>query len=556
MFDLLRTQFKHAGNIARNTAQALDFARKAQVFHGMTLRGVSKFVCQLPNIKLGPQVAVLFHALNHGDRDAVVGTTRFNYRELNLEINRLSHALASLGFSSGEAVALMLPNCTEHLVAQEAMPRVGGIAVQIGYRLKCSEIAHILDNSNPQVLIYHVDYEDEVRQAVAATQSLDETQILVVGAPETHEVYGSRYDDLLALQSDSLPHVAGSSEGGVIIYTSGTTGQPKGAARRWKDTGIESVTDMMARVGMRTDDRHLVVCPLYHSAAMAFVKMMIGLGATIILHEQFDAESVLQAIEKEKITSTFMVPTMLVRLNTLDKEIRDRYDLSSLRWVMSGAAPLATGTATEFQRKYGRILHNFYGATETGTVTHAGPNDHATHPGSVGRALRGNELRVLDEEATQREVGEVGELYVRNAMIIDGYYGNEDATLKSMHDGFFSVGDLARLDKDGYLYLASRKHDLVISGGVNIYPREIEEHLQRHPDIVEAAVIGIPDDDWGESLRAFVTPRLGSEVSAEDIIGYCRSELADYKQPRSVVFLSELPRTPTGKILKRELRQR
>jgi fatty-acyl-CoA synthase len=393
-----------------------------------------------------------------------------------------------------------------------------------------------------------------VKRAIQQGSYLEESQLLVVGAPQGATPFGSRYEEVVATQSTDLPSITGESDGGVIIYTSGTTGVPKGASRSWKDTDLFSVADMMTLTGMRSDDRHLVVCPLYHSAAQAFVKMMTGLGATIVLADKFDAEEALAIIEKEKISSAFMVPTMLVRINGLDAAVRNKYDCSSLRWVMSGAAPLATSTAKRFQDHFGPILHNFYGATETGTVTHAGPEDHTSRPGTVGQALRGNEIRIIDEEGEEVRTGEVGELYVRNGMIIGGYHKNPEATQSSIRDGFFSVGDLARMDEDGFLFLASRKHDMVISGGVNIYPREIEEVLHAYPGVVETAVIGIPDDEWGEALQAFVVAEPGVTLTSEEILSHCKAHLAGFKQPRSVIFLDELPRNPTGKILKRELR--
>lgn len=556
MLDLLRLRIKRAEELSRDALVALDFVAKSQMLRDLSLSGVATFASHLPRLKIGPHVAIHFHAQTRGDHEAVVcGNTRLTYKEFDDEIIRLSRALASLGLSSGEAVGLMLPNCLEHLVAQETMPRVGALAVQIGYRLKGEELAHIFDNSSPQILIYHHSYEHEVRLGIQMGEYLEESQLLVVGAPEDAEVYGTRYEELLALQSTELPHTKSAGEGGVIIYTSGTTGKPKGATRSWKDTGIISVTDMMAQTGMRNDDRHLVVCPLYHSGALAFAKMMSSLGATIVLADHFEPEAVLRQIEKERITCAFMVPTMLVRINALDEATKNSYDTSTLRWVMSGAAPLATSTANAFQEHFGPILHNFYGATETGTVTHARPEDHMSRPGSVGRPLRGNELRILDEEGEELDAGEVGELYVRNGMLIDGYYRNHDATVASLRQGFFSVGDLARVDEDGFLYLASRKHDMVISGGVNIYPREIEEVLHNHSDILESAVIGIPDEEWGESLRAFVVAKPGSGLSEADVVRHCKDHLADYKQPRSVVFLPEMPRNATGKVLKRELRE-
>jgi fatty-acyl-CoA synthase len=222
---------------------------------------------------------------------------------------------------------------------------------------------------------------------------------------------------------------------------------------------------------------------------------------------------------------------------------------------MSGAAPLATETARVVEAQLGPVLWNFYGSTETGLVTLAGPGEHTAHPGTIGRAMRGNEIRLLDDTGHDVPVGTIGELYARNSTLISGYHGNAEATSAASRDGFFSVGDLGRVDADGFYYLESRKHDMVISGGVNIYPREIEDHLHTHPGILEAAVVGVPDPEWGETLRAFVVLREGYRVTAEEVIDYCRRELADFKRPRKVVFVRELPRNPTGKVLKRELRE-
>jgi fatty-acyl-CoA synthase len=344
--------------------------------------------------------------------------------------------------------------------------------------------------------------------------------------------------------------------GGVIVYTSGTTGKPKGANRAWRSIGFESVADMILRVGMRADDRHLVACPLYHSGAPAFAAIMLSLGATLVVQDHFDPESALEIIQRERVTCTLVVPTMLIRICALPERTLAKYDTSSLRWVMSAAAPLATDTARRFMARFGPILWNFYGATETGLVTLAGPRDHLARPGTVGRTLRGNEIRLLDDAGRDVPPGHVGELHTRNLTLFSGYHGNEAATRAAQREGFFSVGDMARIDADGYCYLESRKHDMVISGGVNIYPREIEDHLATHPAILEAAVIGVPDPEWGETLRAFVVPRDGAELTEAEVIDYCRQALADFKRPRAVTFLPELPRNPTGKVLKRELRER
>jgi fatty-acyl-CoA synthase len=520
------------------------------------LRGASK-------LPLGPHLAVMFHAAATPDKEALVeygadGVRRMTWGEFDATINRLANALQARGIASGSRVALVLPNGREYLIAQQALARLGATAVQIGYRLKASEIAYILSNAEPGATLVHADYASVLHDARA--QAGKGGPMIVVGAPaeapSAPDV--TEWDRALAEASPEVPVRArgdGGGSGGVIVYTSGTTGKSKGAHRSWKSVGLDAVADMLRQVGVRADDRHLVVCPLYHSAAPGFVAMMLAIGGTIVLMNHFDPAGALDIIARERVTCTLMVPTMIVRITNLPSATLPSADTTSLRWVMSAAAPLTTEAARRFMARFGPVLWNFYGATETGIVTLAGPGDHLTRPGTIGRALRGNEIRLYDDRGHEVAEGEVGELYARNAMLISGYHRNEEATRASQRDGFFSVGDLGRRDADGYYYLEARKHDMVISGGVNIYPREIEDLLHAHPAILDAAVIGVPDPEWGETLRAFVVLRDGHTLSEADVIAYCRDGLADFKRPRKVTFLPELPRNPTGKILKRELRE-
>jgi len=275
-----------------------------------------------------------------------------------------------------------------------------------------------------------------------------------------------------------------------------------------------------------------------------------------VILPRFDPEEVLRTIQHERITSTMAVPTMLQRLVSVPPEVLRRYDYSSLRWIMSGAAPLPTETARRVEDVFGPVLYNFYGATETGLVALARPGEHTARPGTIGRAIGGNEIRLLDGEGHEVPVGEVGELFVRNEMMMDGYHGNAEATRAASRDGFISVGDLARRDADGYYYLADRKTDMVISGGVNIYPWEIEEQLHAHPAVQEAAVVGVPDPEWGEALAAFIVLRPGHAATGPELGEHVRRQLADFKRPKKWFFVEDLPRNPTGKILKRELKAR
>jgi len=551
VFDALRTRVDRSLLFARALRSAVSFEliRPAQI---------AEFVRSASRVPRGPHVALLFHAAAHPEREALIeygaaGVRRMTWGELGAITNRLANALAARGVGGGSRVALMLPNGAEYLIAQHALAMLGATAVQIGYRLKAGEIAHILGNAEPGATLVHAEYLAAMTDA--RSQARQSGPMIVVGDPAGDGA--ASWDRALAAASPaSPPRSRGGEGGGVIVYTSGTTGKSKGAHRNLKTTGLESVADMVLQVGIRSDDRHLVVCPMYHSMAPAFVGMLLALGATVVLMNHFEPAGALDIIARERVTCSLMVPTMLVRLAALPDDVIAAHDTSSLRWVMSGAAPLPTETARRFMARFGPVLWNFYGSTETGMVTIAGPGDHTSRPGTIGRALYGNQIRLLDDAGHEVATGEVGELYVRNSMLITGYHRNTEATRASQRDGLFSVGDLARCDADRYYYLESRKHDMVISGGVNIYPREIEDILMTHPAILDAAVVGVPDPEWGESLHAFVVVRDGCALSDAEVIELCRAHLADFKRPRRISFVTELPRNPTGKVLKRELRER
>jgi fatty-acyl-CoA synthase len=539
---------------ALRSAVSFELVRPAQL---------AEFARNASRVPRGPHRVMLFHAAAHPDREALIeyggngAVRRMTWGQLSATTNRLANALAARGVGGDSRVALMLPNGAEFLIAQQALALLGATAVQIGYRLKAGEIAHILNNAEPQATLVHADYIAAMTEARAQASRSGPMIVIGEAGPPPGSGDLASWDRALAAASPTVPQrIRTGDGGGVIVYTSGTTGKSKGAHRNLRTTGLESVADMVLQVGVRGDDRHLVVCPMYHSMAPAFIAIMMGLGATVVLMNHFDPAGALDIIARERVTCSLMVPTMLVRLAGLPAEVRAAHDTSTLRWVMSGAAPLPTETARRFMDGFGPVLWNFYGSTETGMVTLAGPRDHVSRPGTIGRALYGNQIRLLDDAGHEVAPGEVGELYARNSMLITGYHRNAEATRASQRDGLFSVGDLARRDADGYYYLESRKHDMVISGGVNIYPREIEDLLHTHPAILDAAVIGVPDPEWGETLHAFVVVRDGHAVSETEVIEFCRAALADFKRPRRVTFVAELPRNPTGKVLKRELRER
>lgn len=521
----------------------------------------------------GPSLILRLHALLSGARPALVSSDRrLTFRELDLRVSRLAAALRQRGVGPGDRVGLFLHNGHEFIEATAALQRLGAVAVYVGYRLKPREVAYILTHAGASALICDAGLVDVVDAARALPQaevavedrppmatSLPPERCFVTGAVAPPG-YG-RYEDLASPHPGDAPGdlddvLPAAAHGGALLYTSGTTGRSKGAHRDLGKTSLVAVAALMAELPLYRDDRHLVACPLYHAAGQSFAQMVMGIGGCLILPPRFDAAALPSLIDRERVTSSVLAPTMLARLCELPEEAVRAHDLSSLRWLLSVAAPLPTEVARRTEARFGEILYNMYGATETGLVTLARPGEHTARPGTIGRRLFGNDIRVLDDRGADMPVGTVGELFVRNGTMVTGYHEDAGATAAAQRAGYFTVGDMGYRDADGYYYLADRKSDMVISAGVNIYPWEIEQRLHEHPRVADCAVVGVPDSEWGESLWAFVVTRDGAEPElGEALRAFVGGALADYKRPRRVVFLDSIPRSATGKIDKRRLRE-
>jgi acyl-CoA synthetase (AMP-forming)/AMP-acid ligase II len=339
-----------------------------------------------------------------------------------------------------------------------------------------------------------------------------------------------------------------------MIYTSGTTGHPKGA---WRPNGVDiaNVLQVISIFELSQSDVHLMCGPSYHSGVAFFGTLHQVLGATIVLQSKFDADGALDAIARHRVTTSFIAPTLLQRL--VDAQLKKPRDVSSLRALILGAAPCPFALKERAEAAFGQVLWEFYGATETGINTVLRPEDQLRKPGSCGTAVPGQEIRLVGLDGEDVPDGEPGEFMVRNSWLAE-YYQRPDATGKSMHDGFFSVGDVAYRDAEGYYFICDRRIDMVISGGVNIYPAEIEAALHAHPAVMDAAVIGVPEEQWGESVKAVVQLRAGAtatKLMEVELIAFCAERLASYKKPRSVDFVEELPRDAAGKLLKRKIRE-
>lgn len=471
------------------------------------------------------------------------------YEQLNERVNRLGNAFLEKGYKKGDKVAVLMKNHAAYIEIILALSKIGVIIVPINYRLIGSDIEYIVTHSNSRGFILTAEYEEQV-----STLSLPEIDTyLVVGNP-SNEHFQS-YEAFLKTGDVSEPDVKVEEHDPFYVgYTSGTTGKPKGVVISHRSrvlTGMAAAYEYK----ISDDDIHLIAGPIYHAAPWIFLLMQLIAGGTLVIQETFDAEEFLALTEKYQITNTFMAPTMFNFIIHLPDEVKQRYNHHSMRVLISAGAPLPTQTKLDIHAYFPKAdLHEFYGSTESAIVLNIKPADIRRKDASVGHPFPFVECLILDENKKPVPFGEVGELYIKSPYNLDCYYENEAANKEGFYKGYFTVGDMARQDEEGFYYIVDRKKDMLISGGVNIYPREIEEVLYTHEDIVEVAVIGVPDATWGEAVKAIVVRRKGSTASEKDIIAFCEGRMASYKKPKSVDFVHALPRNPSGKILKTELR--
>jgi acyl-CoA synthetase (AMP-forming)/AMP-acid ligase II len=497
-----------------------------------------------------PDILTVYAAANPGKPALICGDDVLTYRDYDERSNRAARALIALGVQPGDRVAVMTYNSISGSVVSAGLRKALAVSVPVNFRLRGAELAYIVEDSGARVVCAGPDF---VAHLEAARPLIDSAPVLVATGEGTPPDGWVRLDDAMAGESsDALPEEPEGGTGAAMIYTSGTTGNPKGA---YRPNGIDptSVVQVIQQFGLRGDDVHLMGGPGYHSAVGAFAAMTILCGATIVIMPRFDAEQALALIERHRVTTTFMAPTLLQRIMDVPDDVRAKYDVSSMRSIILGAAPCPHSLKERATAYFGEVLWEFYGATETGFNLVLRPEDQLRKPGSAGLPTAGQEILLLDDDGNPVPDGQPGELWVRNNWLA-AYYNKPEATQGSMRDGFFSVGDVAYRDAEGYYYICDRKIDMIISGGVNIYPAEIEACLHGHPAVLDVAVIGVPDDHWGEAVKAVVALQPGAEATEQELVDWCRGRIADYKRPRSVDFVVDLPRDQAGKLLKRTIR--
>ncbi len=477
-----------------------------------------------------------------------------SYADLRDRCWRLSNALVAVT-QPGDRVAILAENCVEYVDCYYGVPGASLALTLLNYRLSARELAFIIGDSAPRILIVEPKYLPTIRQIQAQIPSVE--QILLIGG-EDEDCVG--YDAFIAAGAAAPPERRpAETDLCWLLYTSGTTGLPKGAMLSHRNL-MAAVVNAMTTWEVGADDVCMFTFPQFHVAG--YVMPMYHLrGHPVVLMRSFDADSLLRNVEAYRVTSTAMAPTMIAML--LEDPRTDQYDLSSLRRIGYGASAMPGDVLRRARARWPQVgFSTGFGMTElAGNVMFMGRQDHerAAEQGldllrSVGRQMPLARVRVIDDDGVDVGPDQPGEIVVSGDQVLCGYWGKPEATAASFIDGWFRTGDVGRWDADGYLYIVDRKKDMILTGGENVYPREVEEVLYEHPAVVEAAVLGAPDPKWGEKVVAVVCTRPGEPVSAVELVGFCRERIAGYKKPRHVVFIDALPRNASGKVLKRELR--
>lgn len=475
---------------------------------------------------------------------------RFTFAEFDAAVNRAARLLESHAIGKGDAVSLLMPNSAEYVIAYFACWKLGAIAGPVNSLLKAHEIEFVISDSESKALLIHSDFSPAIE---SIRNTLPRLQVVIQFDDEAAATKDFTNDhDNQRSKNLSASDINLDSEA-IIIYTSGTSGKPKGCLLTHGNL-IANARQISEWLGFTQEDRLLSVMPLFHMNAVSVTTMSaLYAGGSTVVSPKFSASRFWQIISDFQITSFGSVATMLSMLLTKYPEgIPRGLKADQLRFAMCGSAPVPAEVLKRFEGTFNCLVIEGYGLSESTCRSTFNPPDERRRAGSCGLAI-GNEMRVVDEEDREVANGELGEIVLRGENILKGYYRNDDATATAFRGGWFHTGDIGYRDADGFFYIVDRKSDMIIRGGENIYPREIDEVLYQHPSVAAAATIGVPDPLYGEEVAAFVVLKDGSDLGEEEIISFCKDQLADYKCPKTVRFVAEIPKGPTGKLLKREL---
>jgi long-chain acyl-CoA synthetase len=467
----------------------------------------------------------------------------YTYALLDAAVNRAARMLAALGIKKGDAVSLLMPNSAEYIIAYFACFKLGALACPVNSLLKPEEITYVIANSEARALLINSEFLPRVEAIRGELHGLQHVLVFDDEAEATAEFTEGELPDKQIGKDDEA----------IIIYTSGTTGKPKGCLLTHGNI-IANARQITGWLKFTERDCLLTVMPLFHMNAVSVTTMTpLYAGASTVISPKFSASRFWQIVSDYKVTSFGSVATMLsMLLSTYPDGVPAGLETDQLRFAMCGSAPVPAEVLRKFEETFDCLVIEGYGLSESTCRSTFNPPDERRRPGSCGMAI-GNEMKVVDEEDREMALGELGEIVLRGENILKGYYKNAEATKRAFRNGWFHTGDIGYKDADGFFYIVDRKSDMIIRGGENIYPREIDEVLYKHQSVASAATIGVPDTLYGEEVAAFIVLKEGANASEEEIIAFCRERLADYKCPKSVRFVADIPKGPTGKLLKREL---
>lgn len=490
---------------------------------------------------------------------------RCSFAQFNERVNRLATVFIDLGAEKGDRIGMLHVNCPNYVEAYFAAAKIGAIFVPLNFRAKSDELTYMIGNAGVKLLLVGARYLKTVKEMLPDLPSVK--AFISVDERQNNDYF---YEDLIRSAAPGNVNIDLNDEDiTILMYTAGTTGRPKGVPLRHSGF-VSYILENVEPASLQTEERNLLSVPLYHVAGMQAVLGAVYGGRTLILMRQFEVKTWLRTVQDEQATRAMLVPTMLKWV--IDDPDFDDFDLSSLSVITYGAAPMPLHVIRKAiaEMPWVRFI-NAFGQTETAsTITALGPEDHIIKgteaekekrlkrlTSSIGRPIAGVEVRIFDDKGDALQSNHIGEIYAKGPGIMKGYWGADKKSAQVItEDGWLKTGDKGWKDEDGYIYLAGRSDDMIIRGGENISPEEVEDVLHCHPKIDEAAVIGIPDPDWGQVPRAVVVVKNKEEASEEEIMTYCRSRLAGFKRPRSVLFIDSLPRNPMGKVLKKELREK
>lgn len=468
---------------------------------------------------------------------------RLTFGELESRCNALAHAMAASGLGEGASVAILCRNHRGFVESTVAANKLGANALFLNTGFAGPQLVEVVQREGAQCVVY----DDEFAGIVEPNLPELPTYLAWHEDPRGR----TTLDDLIG-RGSAAPPPPPSRPGRATILTSGTTGTPKGAQRPSKSLSLESTAGVLERMPMRTGDTFVIAAPTFHAWGLAQLQVASTFGNTVVLQRRFDPEATLRAVAENRASVLIVVPVMMQRILALPADVIRKYDTSTLRVVGASGSALPGELALRWMDTFGDNLYNFYGSTEAAQTSIANPEDLRAAPGTAGRPPRGTIVRIFDHQGREVPAGTTGRIFVGNEAQFEGYTGGGD---KERIQGLMSIGDMGHFDADGRLFVEGRDDDMIVSGGENVFPIEVENLLADHADVYEVAVIGVPDDEFGQRLKAFVVLKPGRSLTEEAVKEYVRANLARYKIPREVVFLDELPRNPTGKILKRVLRE-